>query len=76
MKKVLAGFEYSTVLSDKISTLTTICDYQIIDYEQIAEHGRAYYYGKDFELVDEDFNMIYERLVDYYSVLGFECYEV
>ena len=66
------GFEYSADLEETNFTFRTTTDYTMLEYEDVEGEAKIYFYGEDSDLIDEDNNVLFDKLIEEYTGWGVE----
>ena len=64
-------FEYSSKLKDRSFTITTTYDYTKMDIKEELDDGKEFYHVKG--LIDENYMIPYDKVIEAYTELGFVC---
>jgi len=68
------GFTYSSELNDANFIIQMTLDYSLLDVNSISDDVKGFFFAE--QMIDEHNSVSLDKLIDYYSVLGFECKEV
>ncbi len=67
------GFTYSSELYDTTFIMKMTLDYTVLDINNISDDIKGFFFSE--QVGDEYDNVSLEKLINYYSALGFECKE-
>lgn len=70
----IKGFTYSSELHDTTFIMKMTLDYTVLDINNISDDVKGFFFSE--QVGDEHNRVSFEKLINYYSDLGFECKEV